>query len=372
VLAEYGLSSSRFTASIATGWAAATLWLMLGRLLVLLLVLATCLSACSLPGLRASQHKPTPTPDKLASQYFTEAMAGYDAAKGIRLSEVSGHTTVFGNVTGGTIELRDPAFHATLTSETGPIELVSSTGSDVFVKAGAAYWQQAGHAAEAKVLNGYWTKLTTGVEVGAFKSLLPRELASTYRVRPRNLSKGKVIKLSGTPQVVLPLSGPQPGTFDVTQTSPARLVGVEKLVTGDWDGFTATVAYDDSINVQGPSADVLDPSDPASLPARYTSPTTASLPQCTDAQPVCREGFTVTNQNGPQRAGTKSTLKIHFEGSAKDEFASCVADIPPAGHGQTTSAACEIPTGVLRGYLNAHNTTAYVIRPEVHNAIWDD
>ncbi|MDQ6637607.1 MAG: hypothetical protein M3Y62_07470 [Candidatus Dormibacteraeota bacterium] len=345
---------------------------MSARLAVLLSVLAVCLSACALPGLPIGQHKPTPAPDKPASQYFTEALNGYDRAKGIRLTEVVGHTAAFGNVTGGSIDLQGQGFHATLTADNGPIELISSTGSPVFVKASAGHWRQAGHAPEAKVLNGYWTKLVTGSEAGAFKSLLPREFASEYRLRPKNLSEGKVTSVPGTQVKALPLSAPQPGTLYVTQTSPARLVRVEKLATVDWETFTASVAYDDSITFQDPSTDVLDPSDPATLPARYVSSGRAALPQCSSSNATCREGFNLTNQNGPQRAGTKSTLKIHFQGSGNDEIASCLADVPPVGNGQSTTASCEIPTGVLVGYLNAHNTTQYLLKPEVHNAIWDD
>ncbi|MDQ6899565.1 MAG: hypothetical protein M3072_08665 [Candidatus Dormibacteraeota bacterium] len=345
---------------------------MLARFAVLLSVAAICLSACVLPGLPIGQHKSTPAPDKPASQYFAEAINGYDTARGIRLTEVVGRTTAFGNVTGGSIDLQGQGFHATLTADHGPIELVSSAGSPVFVKASADYWRQAGHGPEAKVLDGYWTKLVTGSEAGALRSLMPREFAREDRLRPKNLTKGRVTNVPGTPAKALPLSAPQPGKLYVTQGSPARLVRVEKLSTGDWESFTASVAYDDSTAVQEPSADVLDPSDPATLPARYVSAGRAALPQCNSSDASCREGFNLTNQNGPQRPGTKSTVKVHFEGSGNDEFASCVGDVPAVGTGQSTTGSCEIPTGVLVGYLNAHNTSQYFIRAEVHNAIWDD
>ena len=171
------------------------------RKLGLAAVLVTTL--CVLAGCGSGANKANGIEKLDAGPAFLKSVDATRAAGDI---EVTGRLPINGVRTTVVSRFQGDVADATLTSSAGTVQVVRS-GSDIYVKAGTKFWSKFVPAAQAKSLNGKWTKSNIEGSLRSFKTFVDKD---TFFRASGNIKKGAAVTVDG--RTLLPITDPKDNT----------------------------------------------------------------------------------------------------------------------------------------------------------------
>lgn len=235
---------------------------------------------------------------------------------------------------------------------------VMVVGNKTYIQ-GQAYWQKVADGdedqlREARAFGDKWVVARgTSLSLALLQLRDLGGLASQLQEDSKRVKKGKETSLDG--QKVVPLTDGAT-TYYVTQSSPNRLVRVVSQSSGSsLRDVKLDVDYNAQLHVSTLSqGQFVDPDDPSTLPARYSTAGPPEFVGCDSDSPACGLKVSVENEAGPPQGQSVAVLTVLKEDD-RTPIGACNAPIPAVENNQTASVSCNIDGNAWNAFKQAVN-----------------